>query len=400
MKKLLLTGIISLITLTMGVNTPVFAEDVTGGISAEVVTFVESQHQFNLGETQNFAVNNFDLYFNNGEFNKFNFETNQNSKLPYSNVTQIKQTQNFVVFLTDGNLKILKNGNEVNVDNFSVTCQIYNVYEKENCLFISYISNSTLNFVKINANLQIENQISKQISYENVVALCLNENYTFLITQTSNNFGFVKISNLTNSITPLGFNYLNCTQLEILEQNGETYFVLVSHLNQTLTILKENENELVLVYSKSTFGTTNPSFMLGEVSEFTDVKIYNNLIYVADNINKNIQSFSLFNESIVPNQIIVALTSFEDGYFNSVNDFQLLNDNALLVSDTNNNRLQKIENTQIETLSTINEEPINSPKFYSTFNNSDFWFYANSKLFKVNGNNFQDVEVGISISFL
>ncbi len=400
MKKLLLTGIISLITLTMGVNTPVFANDVTGGISAEVVTFVENQHQFNLGETQNFAVNNSDLYFNNGEFNKFNFETNQNSKLPYSNVTQIKQTQNFVVFLTDGNLKILKNGNEVNVDNFSVTCQIYNVYEKENCLFISYISNSTLNFVKINANLQIENQISKQISYENVVALCLNENYTFLITQTSNNFGFVKISNLTNSITPLGFNYLNCTQLEILEQNGETYFVLVSHLNQTLTILKENENELVLVSSKSTFGTTNPSFMLGEVSEFTDIKIYNNLIYVADNINKNIQSFSLLNENIVPNKIIVALTSFEDGYFNSVNDFQLLNDNALLVSDTNNNRLQKIENTQIETLSTINEEPINSPKFYSTFNNSDFWFYANSKLFKVNGNNFQNVEVGSSISAL
>ena len=174
MKKLLLTGIISLITLTMGVNTPVFAEDVTGGVSAEVVTFVENQHQFNLGETQNFAVNNSDLYFNNGEFNKFNFETNQNSKLPYSNITQIKQTQNFVVFLTDGNLKILKNGNEVNVDNFSATCQIYNVYEKENCLFISYMSNSTLNFVKINANLQIENQISKQISYENVVALCLN----------------------------------------------------------------------------------------------------------------------------------------------------------------------------------------------------------------------------------
>src|SRR5699024_5877955 len=106
------------------------------------------------------------------------------------------------------------------------------------------------------------------------------------------------------------------------------------------------------------------SFMLGEVSEFTDVKIYNNLIYVADYINKNIQSFSLLNESIVPNQIIIALTSFEDGYFNSVNDFQLLNDNALLVSHTNNNRLQKIENTKIETLSTINEEPINSPKFY------------------------------------
>ena len=80
MKKLLLTGIISLITLTMGVNTPVFAEDVTGGISAEVVTFVENQHQFNLGETQNFAVNNSDLYFNNGEFNKFNFETNKNFK--------------------------------------------------------------------------------------------------------------------------------------------------------------------------------------------------------------------------------------------------------------------------------------------------------------------------------
>lgn len=399
MKKFLIGALLIATTTLFGGNTKVFANENEQNVTTEVVTFFENQNQINVGAIKNFAITNSNVIFNNNNVFSYNFETHLISKLNYENVTDIKQTQNYVVLKTNNQLKILKNNNEIELTDANFVCDNYNVYEKNDCLFISYTYNNKLNFVKINSKLEIENQISKDFS-QNVVALCLNENYTFIITQNDSNFGLIKISNLTNATTPLTFNYLNCSQIEILEINNETYFLLVSHLNQTFTILKENNNEMNDITQKSTYGTQNPSFVLGEVSNFADVKVFNQNIYIADSINKNIQCFNLNNEQLVPTNVVVASKSFENGYFNDINDFSLVNSNTLLISDTFNNRLQLINNNEITTILKYNEQNIQSPKFYSTNDNINFWFYSNGKIVKQTENNFIEIPVGNNIADL
>ena len=392
MKNMILAGLFSVISLLSNQTTPA----PTNTTTTQVVNYVENQNLIDVGEISKFAINNNNIYFLNDSFNKYDVSNNSSIVLNYENVTEVKQTQNYVALKTNNQVKIFKNGTEILIPNLTITCSIFNIYEKDNNLFISYVNNNQLNFIKVNSNNEVIINYNSEISTVNPITLCLNEDFTYVISQNNTKFRLIKFKNAFSfPSSEITFNHLNCSAIEIMEQNQQTYFVLTTNLNHKLVIAKENITNASLdnVFEKEVSGTSHESFSLGEVSHISDVKFYNNLIYIADKTNKSLQTFVFNGEELTPNQIVLASNCYENGYFYGVNDFEIVNENKILISDTFNNRIQVIENNQINVISNYLTTSLNSPKFVTTNNNLDYWFYSNNKLVMLNQNEIKEYNV-------
>lgn len=401
MKKLALLGLLLISTIFTGAKSPVFADSNSASTKTEVVAFVNNQNQYNIGNLQSFAVNNNSIYLSNENFNVFNKTTKTNTILNYPNVTEIKQTENYVIFKSNDSLKILKNNIEVIVENLSnITCDKFNAYEKNDVLYVSYTSNKTLTIVKVENNTIVDKHITSINANSSFSAICLNNNYTYAILQTNSNYSFIKFNNQTVSQTSLSFSYPNCSGLELLETENETYFVLTAYLNQTLIILQEDNTELVTACQKNILGIKGASVALGELASITDVKTYNGLVYVADTISKAIQSFKVNETELEPVAIEMASASLEKGYFNNANDVTLVNDNTILVADTKNNRLQKFVDGNIIVTDTFSGATIENPLFYTTNNNIDYYYYYDEYLIKYNETSTEKINIGSDVSDL
>lgn len=404
MKKLILGALLIVSSIFVSVKQPVYAETATPTTTTEVLTFVENQNQFDIGAVSGFAVSSNAIYYaNNFKLNKFDTTTKNNYSLPYENVTSIKQSKSYVVFISDSKLVIFKNGNEVTIPGLNATCDFFNIYEQDDNLFISYVENSTLHFVKINSNMNIDIQREHNLGSIELVTTCLNESYTYIVVRNGSHYGMLKVNNLTFEQTSLSFSYA-CSHIEMFEQDGKTYFLIITRINQALSIAEEQVDAVVPITTstKLTDVTSHETFSLGEVGDFTDATYYDGYVYVADKLNKSIQAFEIENQKFVPSHIVLSSNAYEAGYFNNINDFQIVDSSTLLVADTQNNRIQKLEEENVEVISTYNSASLVSPKFYLTSNNQDFWFYFDGKLVKqsditnleyVIGNNVSDMKV-------
>lgn len=387
MKKLLLSAML-LLSATL-INTPVkkvFADDTS--INTEVINVVENQHQINMGEFTKFAVTDNMAYYLDDSLHMVDFNNNFYQSLTYSNVTNIKQTDNYVVIKSNNYLKVLKNNNEIKIPELTaVECLEYNVFEKNNTLYIAYtLNNNNVKFISISNGQVIEKHKLKTDSNK-VVNICLSDEYTYILTTTvDNNYRMTKYDNSLESATTLTFSYLDVNNIELHNTLERQYLLVVNNNNSQLHIIKEQENSFLEVAYKNTLAPVNPSFKLGEVRKISDVKSYKGLIYIGDNINNSIQSFKIekteTNYTLTPVNIVVARNCYEKGYFNNIHDFYYINDNNILVSDTDNNRIQMI-NDEIKVIDTINNVKLNKPKFLTTADNSTYWLYSNNKIIKI-----------------
>ena len=71
--------------------------------------------------------------------NIVDFNNNLSQTLIFSSVTDIKQTDNYVVILANNRLIVLKNNNAINIAELSFDeVTAYNVFESNQSLFVSY----------------------------------------------------------------------------------------------------------------------------------------------------------------------------------------------------------------------------------------------------------------------
>lgn len=401
MKKIALLSLLLISSAFAGAKSPVFAQSNVNTSKTEVISFVNNQNQYDIGNLKSFAINQNSIYLVNDSFSVYNKTSKVDTLLNYTNVTEIKQTTNYVVFKSNDGLKILKNNNEISIDNLTnIECDKFNVYEKNDTLYLSYTKSNSINILKIENGVIVDRHNTTVNSKSTFSAICLNDSYTYAILQTNSNYSFVKFNNLTTSQTALTFSELNCTGLELFETENKTYFVVTANLNQRLIVLTENNLELETIAEKQIFGIKGTSVALGEISSIADVKTYNNLIYVADTTNKIIQSFKVEQNNLIPEKIEIASASCEKGYFNNANSFTLVNDSTFLIADTENNRLQKIVDGQIDIIDKIDAEVLENPKFFTTNNNIDFYCYFDNKLTIFNNSEVKKIVVGNNISDL
>lgn len=390
MKKLALFSLILLTTLVSGVkNTPVFA-DSTSNTQTEIITFTDNQNQYNFGNLESFAVNDNYIYLANDKFEIFNKSNKSVTLLNYPNVTDIKQTSNYVLFKSNGTLKVLKNNVEQSIENFgNLLCDKYNVHEYGNSLYISYATGNTITILRIEENSIVDRHTTTIQNADSINSICLNKDFTYAIFENNTNYSFVKIHNSTVTCSYPTFSYLNCANLELLEIGQNIYFILthgynLNGQNTNVTILKENSNQFEEVTQKQSMGIAGTSVAIGEISSIADVKVFNQKIYIADYTNKAIQCFKLKDNTLQPTGIELTSSSIEKGYFYDVNDLTVVNDNTFLIADSKNNRLQTIVNNNITIKNNFNAENLVKPTIYTTTNNMDFAFYYDKYLVRYN----------------
>lgn len=388
MKKLLLgTMLLLSATLTTTNVKNVLAES-TDAVTTEVINFVDNQHQINMGTFQKFAVTkNSAYYLNDDGLNIVDFNNNLSQTLIFNNVTDIKQTDNYVVILANNRLKVLKNNNAIDIAELNIDeVTAYNVFESNQSLFVSYAkADNSVQVIEIR-NEQIVDRHTLKQSSDTIISICLNQNYTYVLTQNGSTYNMTKFNNSTTTPTTLSFTYLNVSNMEMLESNNNQYLVVTAKNNNSVVVLKENEGSFETIAEKDIFAIINTSFKLGEISSIADVKTFNGCIYIGDSLNKNIQSFELSGDKLVAKSVIVARNSFEKGYFNNAHDFYYIDDNNIYISDTDNNRIQ-MYNDEVTILDKVGDINLNKPKLITTNDNISFWIYSGNKIIKLYNDN-------------
>lgn len=424
MKKLIFGALLIVSSLMFGIKTPVYAETTTNTTTTEVLTFLENQNQQNVGNISAFAINNnFIYYVNDNGINCFNTTTKTTKPLPgvYQNITNLKHTESYIAFLDNGTLRFLKDNCEILFfyNDGNIECEAFNMYEEKNGnvtdLYISYIKQGNLHFVKIqitNSDSDISYvtypiHTSCDVSDKDIISLCLDKTYTYLLVSNGLNYDILKVKNSTIhgnvEITPLDFSYTypptSCTSFELFNDGTNNYFLL-NETNHIFDVLQEIENRVEPVEHILTNRISGASFKLGEFSEITDIKYYKNQIYVADSINKNIQCFNFENNELEPSSVLIAANCLENGYFKGVNDFDVVDETTLLISDTQHNRIQKMNEDGITVLNTYSATELQSPKFYQSSNKQTYYYYFNNKLIRETGNNVVEINIGTTIADL
>ncbi len=381
MKKLL--GVLAICFLALGFSSPI--KNVSANSSNVNISQLEINNQknfANLNGISSFAnFNDYNYYILENNLYSYNYLNHEVKKLNYHNVTNLKQTDSLVLFLTNGKLAILNNdGTKFNLDSPDIFATTFNVNNQNDITTISYISNATLGIIKFNATGEVINSFSNEIDIANVSAMAVTSKYTYLIYNHETKQNFVKINNDVDfDKTEYPFVYLDCTNLEVIE---ETNTLLLTH-NRTsaLAVLIDANNELVEKNDILAKASTTPSFALGDVSDFTDVKIINNEIFLLDSRNNaNIQNFSLVNFELVPNKIVLSSVSYELGRFNNVSNIQIANLNTMYVSDTFNKRIQTIVNNNSTALTEINNQQFDLVKKIVTSDNINFYLLEANKV--------------------
>ncbi len=388
MKKLL--GFLTLIAISISCLFSSNKLVVNANSQAEINTLEISnqQHFANLNNISAFAYFSDNIYFvANGELNKYNTQTKQIDSLSYANVTNLKQAHNKLMFLANGVLTILNSdGTTFNVSTSPITATAFAVYfdSTTNLFVITYVNNNYMQYIKFNLEGEIISSTPApvDIGIDSTLALATTQNYAYLIYSQGQNNNLVKIDlNIGFNQSPIAnFTYMDCSNIEVINSNP-TQLVVTTNTNFDLEFLTEQNNEVTEDFKLSRKSGLNPSFILGDVLNFTDVKIIDNKVYIATNSeNSNIQEFSISNNSLVPNKIILASHGYDLGRFSNVGNINIVNNETFYVADTNNNRLQFINNDLSTQLTQVANTVLTQPKKVITVDNVNFYIMQNDEV--------------------
>lgn len=332
----------------------------------------------------------------------YNFTTKSVTALPYHSVTNLEQTNNLLAFLNANKLVILnKDGSAFNLDSPEISAYKFSINFSDDITTVSYINGSTMGIIKFNGNGETKNSFLNDIEINNVVSMAVTSRYTYIIYSVDNKNNFVKINNDVDfDKTEYTFVYLDCTNLEVIEESGT---MLITHNGTSaLAVLTEQNGELILQKDILIKSSTTPSFSLGDITDFTDVKVNGNNVLIADSrTNPNIQEFKLTNYDLIPNKILLSSTSYELGRFNNVTSVQVANNSTIYVADYSNRRIQTIIDGTASAKTAVESNSFENPRKVVTSDNINFYVLDNNKIYvyndttsyEVNAQNITDIAV-------
>lgn len=324
--------------------------------------FGNNKNYLNVGEISVFDIMG-DVVIYTNETQKlyiYNTKTNQFiSDCPeISNVTNISACNNFVAVLSNGFIIILNNKFQ-QISTVEMKADLFSLYEKDNVIYVSsLLSNnlSTYKFNAINFDLIEQRPPYSLVSISNVVTIANDEANTYFIYKLNNNDKFTILNNNLLLEKEIAYQYKNTSHLILTNMSDHILFANVCLTNQNLTMFTiAPDNTIAEVLRTSINNSLTPTFLDGECASFSDIRFYNNFVYIADKENKTIQSFEYTNKNESENifsfhEVLVASAGYEKGRFNNVQDILVSSDNEFYISDTNNNRLQIILDNEITTI--------------------------------------------------
>ncbi len=236
-----------------------------------------------------------------------------------------------------------------NTDRLTIAC----INDNE---FISYfLSPLDLSYISRYTNTAINNQTQTML---NIVT---NTNSAYIVNDSTNSesSSLWKID-YNNSIqfTKSLFPKPNITSLVLYTYDETDYLLAINNTNVIYVLRTDlqysNNNDDFDADQTRNGNTTDTRFVTNDLSLPNDIILHNNDIYISDSGTKCIQKFSFQlttdnKGSIVGSKIILASECGEVGRFNQNSNIEFI-DNKLIVADSNNRRVQIINDGDVTCL--------------------------------------------------
>jgi len=342
-----------------------------------------------------------------------------------SNITNISQNNNYIAYTLDTNfLKIIHKTtrSSINVDDFDNIIEIK--YVKNNqLLIVDYNNETNLGNIHI-LTLDTENIITttniNSINISNLIQIdifdCDDYVLVGLIKEISAEYTFelYKITNSTSLATPEIIDQYSNVQLAntyAMAINKTEFYVLFKNNNENNSnrILKRTHcndtsvtttNVIGQILSIDYYNYNNHEYLVASTMQnlmlispedytntkdiitnlsITDIEINNDTIYISDNSNKIIGTYTISAENndhnLTQQDILISGAYNTPGRFDQVSNIFIQN-NSLFISDTNNDRIQIIdENLECSEISDINVDL--HPHSVLLDNNKNLYFVQN-----------------------
>lgn len=294
----------------------------------------------------------------------------------FNNIKKIAFVNSYILVADNNNIKVIKDLNETNANDLEILVDIswtnlkaIDIYTNNKYTFIGLIDNQKFELYKFSNSLtNLTNARIKTIDSVQFISaymLTINENNAYIVT-----------NNIQPKIHTLNLTIENAT---LSTKDFKTYAQLIDTFiyNQTEYIISFTQENLYLFDSNineiSNININNTSNKL-PIQQLSDITYFNDTIYTCDKTYRTIQTFKIINSdnkiTLDIDQIILGSYSKAIGRFNNIYDF-FIQGKEIIVSDTNNNRIQIINNA---TPTIIEIEKDTSPKSIILDNNHNLFY--------------------------
>ena len=307
------------------------------------LTFNNHTHYLGLDNANCFSITADSLYYAT-DTAIFNYNLNTKETLKVVDVTDVED-----ITYSNNTLYIFKTNSLYRFNNGSLTkmfdCDMYSTYSTDNSTFITYISGNTFNAIRITENEETPTSIwSTSIGNTlTPVSITNNETTAFLVAH-QNGYKILEI-NFSEEITET-FNYsFTINKVHYLKQTATTP-ILVCYTDDIFRVVLKREddsNRYTQDESMELQGHDEFSFVENTFYKIKDCYVYNNNLYVLDNVYSAIQMFD-YNTEIEFKQVVTSSSAYTDGKFYNPNSFNVVNKNTFVVADTYNKAIQVVEN--------------------------------------------------------
>lgn len=305
------------------------------------LTFNCHNHYLGLNNATNFALNNKELYYSTDTaIYKYDFTTKTVTLiLEETNITSLSYVNNTLYAFKENALyKLTNNQLEKLYD-----CNMYSVYATNTTTYITYIYNNTFKAISVTQSDEVVLWDTSIPATYTPVAVANNESISYLVTKQNGSTKILEINFQLKTTTPFTYDFDIDNIYYWTNYNNVATLVYYTDGDLSTIVKQTDSNNYIDVYTKKLYNHGEHGFEFGKFYKIKYCYVYNNNLYVLDNVYSAIQKFE-YTTDIKFVEVITSSSAYTDGKFYNPNSFNVVNKNNFVVADTNNKAIQVIEN--------------------------------------------------------
>lgn len=272
----------------------------------------------------------------------------------FNDIKKIRFANDNVLIADNSTIKVIKNFRTtptvVSINEINMTgCRAVDIYFSENIVYIGVINDNTFSLYKYSANLTSNSNPIMTFNsayFNNAYLMAINSTNVYIVYKTGGTEDkftteLATLDLLSSSLTYGQTFKVNAKVIDCFEFVDKDY--LITSTDEILYLQSLSDNTWTDIKISTEGDINNSNYPIFEI---TDITFFNNKVYVSDLHFKSIQAVEISLEptlNLKSNEIVLASSGFSKGRFKNPNNVYIQGSN-LYISDTDNNRIQIIEN--------------------------------------------------------
>lgn len=304
----------------------------------------------------------------------------------FDDIQKIKFANDNILIADSSSVKVIKNFgstptvtsiNEINMSG----CKAVDIYYNESNIFVGVINNNTFSLYRYSTNLTSSSNPTMTFNstyFANAYLMTISDANAYIVYKTggTNDKFTTELATLNLSSASLTFGQtfkVNAKVIDFFEFDNKDY--LITSTDEILYLQSLSDNTWTDIKISTEGNIQNSNYPIFEI---TDITFFNNKIYVSDLHFKSIQAIEISVEptlNLKSNEIVLASSGFSKGRFKNPNNIYIQG-KILYVSDTDNNRIQIIENNNCHIIDDLSTN--SRPKCLQTDTKNNLYFVTNN----------------------